>query len=206
MTAEPSPASSPPETHSGRGLLRRESTEGDVGSDSASSGYRAGRSDSQRDEVKANDLHSRPCEDVTGTTVMTTTAAGRERMGAAANCSVGGTAGAFDTISSDALTVLSVTVNGNSWSEVVAAALATRARAGCVSAQEVDADSPQNSDAVRQVFWNEKSKARKVRLGYRQSIEIQSLAVTPLKQVPLPYSVCCVCCYIPYLPLPGRVC
>lgn len=177
VTAEPSPASTPPKTHSGRGMLRHDSIEDDVCSDSVSSEHRAGRPDPQKDEVKANDLHSRSFEDVTETTAMTTTAAGRERMGAAANCNVGGTAGVFDTkgiISSDALTVLSVTVNGNGWSEVVAAALATRARAGCVSAQEVDADSPQNSDAVRQVFWNEKSKAWKVRLGYTQSVEFQS--------------------------------
>lgn len=176
MTAEPSPASTPPKrggergTPSGRGLSRHEtSTEDDVGSDAASNGYRAGRSDSQTVEVKGNDLHSRPCEDVTGTTVMTATAAEREGTGAAANCSAGGTAGVFDTkgtISSDALTVLSVTANGNGWSEVVAAALAARARAGCVFALEVDADSPQNSDAVRQVFWDEESRTPKVGLGY----------------------------------------
>ncbi|CAM9229315.1 unnamed protein product [Ectocarpus fasciculatus] len=63
--------------------------------------------------------------------------------------------------SGDELTVLSVTANADGWSEAVGAALATRARAGYVFAQEVDPDSPQSTEFVREVFLDESSGARK---------------------------------------------
>ncbi|CAN0285405.1 unnamed protein product, partial [Ectocarpus sp. 12 AP-2014] len=63
--------------------------------------------------------------------------------------------------SGDELTVLSVTANADGWSEAVGAALATRARAGYVFAQEVDPDSQQSTEFVREVFLDESSGARK---------------------------------------------
>ncbi|CAB1120089.1 unnamed protein product [Ectocarpus sp. CCAP 1310/34] len=63
--------------------------------------------------------------------------------------------------SGDELTVLSVTANADGWSEAVGAALATRARAGYVFAQEVDPDSQQSTEFVREVFVDESSGARK---------------------------------------------
>lgn len=65
-------------------------------------------------------------------------------------------------VSGDDLTVLSVTANADGWSEAVGAALATRARAGYVFAQEVEPDSPQSTEFVREVFLDERSGARKV--------------------------------------------
>ncbi len=58
--------------------------------------------------------------------------------------------------------MLSVTANADGWSEAVGAALSTRARAGYVFALEVDPDSPQSSEFVREVFLDERSGARKV--------------------------------------------
>ncbi|CBN74456.1 conserved unknown protein [Ectocarpus siliculosus] len=63
--------------------------------------------------------------------------------------------------SGDELTVLSVTANADGWSEAVGAALATRARAGYVFAQEVDPDSQQSTEFVREMFLDESSGARK---------------------------------------------
>lgn len=65
-------------------------------------------------------------------------------------------------INGDELTVLSVTVNADGWSEAVGAALATRARAGYVCAQMVEPSSPQSSEFVREVFEDERSGTQKV--------------------------------------------
>lgn len=84
--------------------------------------------------------------------------------GGGAGTSTGGGSGGGGkgVIGGDVLTVLSVTANGDGWSEAVGAALATRARAGYVFAQEADPDSPQSSEFLREVFTEERSGARKV--------------------------------------------
>lgn len=95
---------------------------------------------------------------------------GPAATGAMPSRSGGGGAAAATTrsgkrfFSGDELTVLSVTANADGWSEAVGAALATRARAGYVFAQEVDPDSAQSTEFVREVFLDESSGARKVSL------------------------------------------
>lgn len=81
---------------------------------------------------------------------------------AAPSGSGAGGSGTRGNISGDELTVLSVTANADGWSEAVGAALAARARAGCVFAQEVDPDSPVSSEFLRETFSDGRSGARKV--------------------------------------------
>lgn len=73
-----------------------------------------------------------------------------------------GGGGSKVTVRGDVLTIMSVTANADGWSEAVGAALATRARAGYVFAQEVDPDSPLSTEFVREEFTDERSGARKV--------------------------------------------
>lgn len=78
----------------------------------------------------------------------------------------GGWGSSKGSISGDVLTVMSVTANADGWSEAVGAALATRARAGYVFAQEVDPDSPLSTEFLREEFTDERSGARKVSNSY----------------------------------------
>lgn len=82
--------------------------------------------------------------------------------GSSANGGLGNGGGAKGIISGDELTVLAVTANADVWSEAVGAALAARARAGYVFAQEVDPDSPLSSEFWRETFTEERTGTRKV--------------------------------------------
>lgn len=70
--------------------------------------------------------------------------------------------GSKGTVSGDVLTVMSVAASADGWSEAVGAALATRARAGYVFAQEVDPGSPLSTEFLREEFTEERSGTRKV--------------------------------------------
>ncbi|CAN0386668.1 unnamed protein product [Pylaiella littoralis] len=95
------------------------------------------------------------------TTIFTASGVGVATPSRRAAAGGSGTARARGFVSADDLTVLSVTANADGWSEAVGAALATRARAGYVFAQEVDPNSPQSTEFVREVFFDERSGARK---------------------------------------------